>query len=140
MTRFQIENTLSGVVLGIYEAETPQGALVVTEVVELAPATAIAAFFDARGDEMIDDDEIATAVAEIGNPDADLPVTKTTETVNDFIANGWEHSERLCEGLNGVVGMTKIVGEHRTPRGMRPSRAYAYIADCGDFRLVYVER
>lgn len=106
----------------------------------LTPTQAIAAFFDARGDEMVNDDEITSAVAEIGNDAAGLPVTKTTETVENFVASGWERSERLSEGLNGVVGVSKIVGEHRTARGMRPTRAYAYIADCGDYRLVYVER
>ena len=103
----------------------------------MTPEQAIAEFFSIRGDEMVDADEIAEAVAEIGNDEANLHVAQTAETADDFRANGWQD----CNVDGGkAVTLRKQMGEHRTARGMTPTWAYAYIADCGDYRLVYVER
>lgn len=85
---------------------------------------AIREFFDIRGDELLDEADIAEAVSEIGNPDAYLHVARTRETVADFIANGWTHHH---DEASGIVVLK------------RGKRTYANIADCGDYRLVYVE-
>jgi hypothetical protein len=100
------------------------------------PQTAIKAFFDIRGDEMIDDDEIAEALHEIGNPAANLHVARTAETVDDYVENGWR-----VDSKQDYPGVTVLVKEN-TYNGVgrkRVSRVYANVADCGDFRLVYVD-
>lgn len=97
----------------------------------LTPAQAVTAFFELLGDEAFDADEVAEAVREIGNPGARLPVAKTRETVNDYLRNGWE---RFPPGdYGGVICL-------RSGPAGRGTRTYVYIADCGDYRLDYVER
>jgi len=103
----------------------------------MTPTQAVKEFFDIRGDEMVDDDDIREAISDIGNDEASLPVVKTAETVADYRANGWQDHDLDC---GGVVALRKQTGEHRTARGVAPLWAYVYIADCGDHRLVYVER
>lgn len=102
----------------------------------LSPTAAVTEFFAMRGDRMVLASEIEEALAEIGNPDAQLPITKTTESVDDFRANGWQDYTRE----SGIITLRKQTGTHRTARGMKPSYTYANIADCGEYRLVYVER
>lgn len=89
----------------------------------LDQAQAIEKFFEIRGDE-VDQDDIADAVREIGNPDANLPVVKTGETVDDFRRNGWTD---YTSEVEGIVVLKK------------GKRTFVNIADCGDHRLALVE-
>ena len=100
------------------------------------PEAAAEFFFECAGYGAVDADDIAEAVREIGNPDANIHIVKTAETADDYRANGWaDYSEE-----DGIIILRKKVGEHRTARGMAPNYHFVNIADCGDYRLVYVER
>ena len=92
----------------------------------MTPEQAVAKFFEIRGDDpqFVDSDEIAEAVREIGNPDANLHVVWTAETADDYRSNGWQ--DYRDEG--GIVTLK------------RGKRIFANIADCGDHRLVYIEQ
>ena len=82
----------------------------------------IEVFCTIRGD-AYDKDDVEYHVSEIGNPDASLPITKTSETVEDFISSGWTN-----EG--DYHGTTCVSKDHIT----------AYIADLGNHRLFCAER
>lgn len=102
----------------------------------LTPTEAVTEFFAIRGDEGLMDWEVEEAVAEIGNPDANLHVVKTNEDADDYRRNGWQdHSQE-----NGITILRKQTGSRMTKRGSRPVHTFVNIADCGDYRLVLVER
>jgi hypothetical protein len=82
-------------------------------------------FFADFSGQVLDEDDIQSAISEIGNPDSTLPVTKTAETVADFINSGWSDFRNGKFNAAGIVTLTK-------------GFSTATIADLGDYRLAYV--
>lgn len=103
--------------------------------VTMTAKQAITAFHEIAGNEGITDEDVDYGVAAIGDPDAELSVTQTYETVEDWLtSNGpgfkWGRCPHLDAG--GAVAL-----EQKTEA---KNKHYAYIADCGEYRLVYIER
>jgi hypothetical protein len=104
--------------------------------------TAIRAFLDARGDDMIDDADIAEAVREIGDPTANLPVTETLETADNYRAAGYSDEARAWADEyreQGLTVLSKVTGQRNTKRGYVDIIRTVMIADTGDKRLVSVQ-
>lgn len=75
-----------------------------------------------------DEQDLLWIEEEIGDPNALVPITRTTETVDDFRASGFED---YANGSHNRPGFTIL---------KRGRNTFANIADCGDYRLVTIER
>lgn len=92
----------------------------------LTQQEAVALLADISG-QVFDAADLDYLEQDIGDPDSTLPITRTAETVEDFKASGFEDYDSYTLNRPGLTILKK-------------GGTYANIVDCGDFRLVTIER